>query len=239
MKGEVYWKLIPLARSLSSFSFFHLLAAINKVKAVSITFPNKRTRKTMESKVYTETLCNHFETSPPVKKPVLCTLPSNLWCLEKNQPHLHKKSNSPYRTRWWSGCRDLIPVCLLLLMMLRSCCLVGQLFTLCVGDRNLKKGIYSYCLSWFHLRICWRSQRSDCCFQCQQRCSASRWSGRRQPRRRGLGRRFWFGWKLAEVNNSKKVSLVSNVEIRHIQWWISLGLDNNVSPLGVGDACFF
>ena len=25
MKGEVYWKLIPLARSLSSFSFFILL----------------------------------------------------------------------------------------------------------------------------------------------------------------------------------------------------------------------
>ena len=88
-----------------------------------------------------------YETSPPVKKPVLCTLPSNLWCLEKNQPHLHKKSNSPYRTRWWSGCRDLIPVCLLLLMKLRSCCLVGQMFTLCVGDRNVKKGIYLYCLS--------------------------------------------------------------------------------------------
>ena len=60
MKGEVYWKLIPLARSLSSFSFFHLLAAINEVKAVSIMFPNKRTRKTMESKVYIEALCNHF-----------------------------------------------------------------------------------------------------------------------------------------------------------------------------------
>ena len=44
MKGEVYWKLIPLARSLSSFSFFHLLkttvneSTLFKMKILVFTF---------------------------------------------------------------------------------------------------------------------------------------------------------------------------------------------------------
>ena len=118
MKGDVYWKLIPFARSLSSFSFFHLLT----IKIFPWT-PGRGSQSfgmqfrflfcvwNEDTIVYLLWRKRYSERSPPLsgvckKVVLLITLPKNV---DYNYNTI-TITNTVYKIFWWFGCHITIQI---------------------------------------------------------------------------------------------------------------------------------